>query len=102
MYMLESIYKKKKKGAQGKKLILLQAWACPRRVYNKRDSIVLKSNLVEHCPWNLFFSSRSRMSCRGIARYNIEFLSYITLLNNKRLIEKISEEKRKRERFSKL
>lgn len=42
------------------------------------------------------------MSCRGIARYNIEFLSYITLLNNKRLIEKISEEKRKRERFSKL
>ena len=37
------------------------------------------------------------MSCRGIARYNIEFLSYITLLNNKRLIEKISEEKRKRD-----
>lgn len=79
----------------------MQAWACLRRVYNKRDSIVSKSNLVEHCPWNLFFSSRSRMSYRGIARYNTEFLSYITRLNNKRLIDREDFWKRReRERDS--
>lgn len=79
----------------------MQAWACLRRVYNKRDSIVSKSNLVEHCPWNLFFSSRSRTSYRGIARYNTEFLSYITRLNNKRLIDREDFWKRReRERDS--